>query len=246
MSGHIIRGATAVADCAEPFTVVSRTAVTVLAISQKLLQKLPKQLMTDMRQIVLQQLQWISSRAQEKLPIDGIWAALQDQGTNVNQAGGNSAAAGCSQDATAQDGTNQPSVFAQSVFLRRKGMAASSPLVEGLQATLQDVPQQELRTLMHTDERQKQRSASHSFLSQSPSSTAGRCANCRNTHLVACGGLQRVLVLLNVLFAVFPLFQESIHLDRLLESVCRACTAQWAHKCLQVQKFKSYRKRNLR
>merc|ERR1719160_2501800 len=128
MSGHIIRGASAIADCAEPFTVVSRTAVTVLAISPKLLQRLPKQLMTELRQNVLQQLQWLSSRAQEKLPIDDIWAALDDQGINVNQAGGNSKVIRLHKSTS-----HKSSVFANSVFLRGKGAVASCPLIEGLQ-----------------------------------------------------------------------------------------------------------------
>lgn len=173
MSGHIIRGASVVADCAEPFTVVSKTAVTVLAISQKLLQRLPKQLMTGLRQIVLQQLQWISSRAQEKLPIDDIWTALQDQGTPANEAKSSSTAIDVRVgEAVADD----PSVFAQSVFLRRKGAVATCPLVEGLQATFQDVPQKELRTIVHTEESQKQLSTMRSYWAQSQVS-AGRCDN---------------------------------------------------------------------
>jgi hypothetical protein len=171
MSGHLIRSASAIADCAEPFTVVSRTAVTVLAISHKLLQKLPKQLMAELRQNVLQQLQWISSRAQEKLPVDDIWAALQEQGSNSTEDRSNSTAAGFNDDVP-----DQASVFAESVFLRRKGAVASCPLIEGLQATLRDVPQKQLQTLVHTNEAQKQISAMRSYLTQSQA-FAGRCEN---------------------------------------------------------------------
>lgn len=173
MSGHIIRGASVVADCAEPFTVVSKTAVTVLAISQKLLQRLPKKLMTGLRQIVLQQLQWISSRAQEKLPIDDIWTALQDQGTPANKAKSSCTAINVRVGEAVADDL---SVFAQSVFLRRKGAVATCPLVEGLQATFQDVPQKELRTIVHTEESQKQLSTMRSYWAQSQVSS-GRCDN---------------------------------------------------------------------
>lgn len=174
MSGHIIRGASVVADSEEPFTVISRTAVTVLAISQKLLQRLPKQLMTDLRQTVLQQIQWISSRAQEKLPIDDIWSALYGHVTTLDQVGriaGSSAV-----DVGSENRMKGPSVFAQSDFLRRKdATVASCPLIEGLQATLRDVPQRDLCALVHTGGSQKRMSTIRCWQTQSP--TSERCEN---------------------------------------------------------------------